>query len=149
MINEKIKLLQKEIFINEDLIKELKHLNRIDYIFKIMILITILGIHISIFTLTKPLSIVLPPILSFLVGLEIIAKIAITGGTGSKKTRNQEIAFYEEKIQNYKNQIKDLKRKIIKEKVLQEKLNYYENSLETKQDEIIVKDEILIRKLTR
>lgn len=105
---EKIKNLQKEILINEDLIDDLKHYDRLSSIFKLMILITVLGIHISIFSLTKPLSLVLPPLLSIVIILEVAAKVIFTGGTGSKRQKRQEITFYQEKIKEYEEEIKTL-----------------------------------------
>ena len=95
-IKEQIKNFQKEILINEELIDDLNHYDRLS----------------SIFSLTKPLSLVLPPILSILIILEIAAKIVYTGGTGSKRKKLQEIAFYQEKIKEYEEEIKTLQQRI-------------------------------------
>ena len=109
---EKIKNLQKEILINKELINDLKHYDYLSSIFKLMILITLLGIYISIFSLTKPLSLVLPPLLSIVIIFEVPAKVIYTGGTGSKKKKRQEIAFYEDINKEYEEEIKVLQQSI-------------------------------------
>ncbi len=119
----KIKFYQKEILINQDLINDLKHIQKIDKLMKIMILITILAINLSIFILTKPLSLVMPPLLGILMVMEITGKIILTGGTGSQKQKRQEIAFYQDQIKNYEEQIQILQSEINKEKRANRNIN--------------------------
>ena len=55
--------------------------------------------------------------------MEITGKIILTGGTGSQKQKRQEIAFYQEQIKNYEEQIQILQKEIFKEKNTHSNIN--------------------------
>ena len=119
---------------------DLKFVNIVDYCFLSSITINFISL---IFIKTIPL---IPALLLFLSAMTLFAKITTLGLFGTSSKIMKKINYYEQKISNNREERINLRNK---KENLEEKINYKEISLDSIPQAEIVKDQILIRKLTR
>ena len=138
---EKIEMQNKNWYsLVDDLKKDLKFIKIIDNCFLASITMNFISL---IFIKNIPL---IPALLLCLSAMTLFTKLVTIPLYGTQSKINKKINYLNDKINDNKVKSENLRQK---EKYVQEKINYYENSFETVSDEIKVKDEILIRKLTR